>query len=207
MAGPPFLGIEKVNGEICASRPPRVTLCYTPAHLAVPKQLPDLFHRAREPGHSFERYDMPEADVTLDRLEDQISWYDRRSKYNQQMFKLMKTATIVISISIPLFAAFAAYRSIDGKLVALITGAVGATIALLEALQQLNQYQQQWITYRSTAEGLKHEKFLFLALAGPYAAAEHPGKLLAERVESLVSQEHAKWASTQEQTGKTDPKK
>ena len=76
---------------------------------------------------------MPEPDVTLDRLEDQIDWYDRKSKYNQQMFKLMKTATIVISVSIPLFAAFAAYRSIEGKMVALITGSVGATIALLEA--------------------------------------------------------------------------
>ena len=149
---------------------------------------------------------MAEPDVTLDRLEDQIDWYDRKSKYNQQMFKLMKTATIVISVSIPLFAAFAAYRSIEGKIVALITGSVGATIALLEAFQQLNQYQQQWITYRSTAEGLKHEKFLFLASAGPYAAAEYPKKLLAERVESLVSQEHAKWASTQEQTGKSPTK-
>ena len=150
---------------------------------------------------------MPEADVTLERLEDQIRWYDRKSKYNQQMFKLMKIATIVISVSIPLFAAFAAYRSIDGKTVALITGAVGATIALLEAIQQLNQYQQQWTTYRSTAESLKHEKFLFLASAGPYSAAEYPRKLLAERVESLVSQEHAKWASTREQTGKnpTEP--
>jgi len=148
---------------------------------------------------------MPEPDVTLDRLEDQILWYDRKSKYNQQMFKLMKIATIVISVLIPLFAAFAAYRSIDGKTVALITGTVGATIALLEAIQQLNQYQQQWITYRSTAESLKHEKYLFLALAGPYSGAEYPKKLLAERVESLVSQEHAKWASTREQAGKKQP--
>lgn len=145
---------------------------------------------------------MPEADITLDRLEDQIGWYDRKSKYSQQMFKMLKTATITISVAIPLWAAFAAYRNIDGKLVALITGAVGSTIALLEAMQQLNQYQQQWITYRSTAEALKHEKFLYLALAGPYGSAEHPKTLLAERVESLVSQEHAKWAATQEQTGK-----
>src|SRR5262245_32548333 len=54
-----------------------------------------------------------------------------------------------------------------------------------------------WITYRSTAEALKREKHLFLATAGPYGA-ENPHSLLAERVESLVSQEHAKWASGQE---------
>jgi hypothetical protein len=149
---------------------------------------------------------MPDTDVTLDRLEDQIRWYDKKSKYSQRMFKSLKSATIIIAVAIPLWAAFAAYKNIDGRLVALITGAVGATIAVLEAFQQLNQYQQQWITYRSTAEGLKHEKFLYLALAGPYGSAQHPAALLAERVESLVSQEHAKWAATQEQAG-TPPKK
>jgi hypothetical protein len=44
----------------------------------------------------------------------------------------------------------------------------------------------------------QHEKYLFLASAGPYAAPENPRGLLTERVESLVSQEHAKWASAQE---------
>ena len=38
---------------------------------------PDLFHQASESGKLIERYEMPEADVTLDRLEDQIRWYDR----------------------------------------------------------------------------------------------------------------------------------
>ena len=39
-------------------------------------------------------------------------------------------------------------------------------------------------------------------IAGPYAG-DTPDTVLADRVESLVSQEHAKWASTQEQTAKT----
>ncbi|HJZ81206.1 MAG TPA: DUF4231 domain-containing protein [Pyrinomonadaceae bacterium] len=148
---------------------------------------------------------MSEPNVAMERLEDQISWYDRKSAYNQRMFKSMKTATIAISLSIPLWAAFASFKNIDGKLVALITGAVGAIIALLEAIQQLNQYHNNWITYRSTAEGLKHEKFLYLSNAGPYGAATNPTTLLAERVESLVSQEHAKWASVgQEQPGKAE---
>ena len=138
---------------------------------------------------------MPETDVAVERLEDQLNWYDKKSSQNQRMFKRLKTATIVISVSIPLSAAFVRQYPI-------VTGALGALIALLEALQQLNQYQQNWITYRSTAEALKHEKFLFLSTAGPYAAADNPKALLAERVESLVSQEHAKWASSQEQTAK-----
>ncbi len=136
---------------------------------------------------------MSESDVAMERLEDQINWYDKKSGYNQRMFKSLKAATLILSVSIPLAAAFTK---------AIITGALGAAIALLEGLQQLNQYQHNWITYRSTAEALKHEKYLFLSHAGPYASATNPTALLAERIESSVSQEHAKWASTQEQTAK-----
>ena len=69
----------------------------------------------------------------------------------------------------------------------------------MEGVQQLFQFQQNWVSYRSTCEALKHEKFLYLATAGPYATAERPQALLAERVEGLVSQEHAKWAAQQEE--------
>ena len=82
---------------------------------------------------------------------------------------------------------------------------------VLEGLQQLQQYQQNWTTYRSTCERLKHEKYLFLARAGSYRTAKRPDALLAERVEGLVSQEHAKWVSAREDTTKSvdgaqDPK-
>jgi hypothetical protein len=80
----------------------------------------------------------------------------------------------------------------------LLLGALGAAIAVIEGIQQLGQYQSNWISYRSTCEALKHEKYLYLAKAGPYANAAGAHALLAERVGSLVSQEHAKWASTQE---------
>ncbi|HXM49309.1 MAG TPA: DUF4231 domain-containing protein [Pyrinomonadaceae bacterium] len=143
---------------------------------------------------------MSEPDVVIDRLEDQIKWYGQESAHAKRMFKRLKTATLAISVSIPLSAAFATlYPLYTG----VITGAMGASIALLEGLQQLNQYHQNWITYRSTTEALKHEKFLFLSTAGPYAATSNPKSLLAERIESLVSQEHAKWTSSQEQTPKT----
>ena len=135
-----------------------------------------------------------QSDVTLERLEDQINWYDGRSLRSQRWFKTLKGATIVAAAIIPLCAGLQAPP--------ILTGSLGALIALLEGLQQLNQYQQNWITYRSTCEALKHEKYVYLAGAGPYAAAVNPRALLAERIESLISQEHAKWVSTAEPTAK-----
>ena len=77
-------------------------------------------------------------------------------------------------------------------------------ITILEGILQLNQYQQIWTMYRATSEALTHEKYLFLAIAGPYAAAGvNPPVLLAERIETIMSQENTKWVSVQDQSGKS----
>jgi hypothetical protein len=81
---------------------------------------------------------------------------------------------------------------------ALVTAALGAAVVVLEAVQHLYQWQTNWVLYRSTAEALKHEKYLFLSCAGPYASSDRL-QVLAERIEGLVSQEHAKWTQGREQ--------
>lgn len=137
-------------------------------------------------------------EITLERLEDQISWYDKRSASNQRWYKVLKVIEIVAAAIIPFATGF--------SLTPWLTASLGVLIVVIEGLQHLYQYQQNWITYRSTCESLKHEKFLFLAEAGPYGEPDRRESLLAERVESLVSQEHAKWVSTQQQSGRNEPK-
>lgn len=136
-------------------------------------------------------------DPILNRLEDQISWYDRKSSSVQHTFKRIKIIEILAAALIPFLTAFKFEHN------SLVIGGLGVLITILEGILHLNQYQQNWTMYRSTCEALKHEKFVFLALAGPYANSPNPRALLAERVESTVSQEHAQWASVQQQSGKT----
>jgi hypothetical protein len=128
------------------------------------------------------------------RLQDQIGWYDAKSQLNQRWFKALKVCQIVVAAAIPVAAAASAPLA--------LIGGGGALIVVLEGLQQLEQYQQNWTTYRATCERLKHEEFLFLARAGPYATAPQPDATLAERVESLVSQEHAAWVSHREEAAR-----
>lgn len=129
------------------------------------------------------------------RLEDQIAWYEAKSQKNQRRFKELKVCQIVVAAVIPVLAA------VPGAPVWLL-GGLGAFIVVLEGLQQLQQYQQNWTSYRSTCERLKNEKFLFVAQAGLYALAPDPEALLAERVEGVISKEHAAWISHQEQAAK-----
>ena len=128
------------------------------------------------------------------RLEQQTAWYDDKSDYNQRWFKGLKIVQIVTAAAIPVAAAASAPAA--------LLGGGGALIVVLEGLQQLQQYQQNWINYRSTCERLKHERFLFLSRAGPYAAPPDREALLAERVEGLVSQEHAAWVSHRKEATK-----
>jgi hypothetical protein len=124
-----------------------------------------------------------------DRLQEQVRWYDVKSAHHKRCFQRLKVAQIVVAAAIPAAAAVGASAAVGGIL--------GAVIVIGEGLQQLFQFQQNWLTYRATAEALKHEQHLFLAAAGPYAAAPRPEALLAERVEGLVSQEHASWTQVQ----------
>lgn len=138
---------------------------------------------------------MPPDDVTLERLEDQIRWYDRKSAENQRLFKVLKAVQLLTAAAIPVVATL--------DLPAAIAAGLGGMIVVIEGFVQLNQYQQNWISYRSTCEALKHEKYLFLAHAGPYAGATDGGvPLLADRIEGLISQEHAKWVSAREESGR-----
>jgi len=132
-----------------------------------------------------------EGDATYARLEDQISWYDSKSRLNQQRFKWLKAAQLIAAGAIPVVAVIGDSEA--------VMAALGGLVVIIEGFQQLNQYQQNWTTYRSTCEALKHEKYLYLASAGPYGAAVDARALLAERIEGLISQEHAKWISAREE--------
>lgn len=96
------------------------------------------------------------------RLEDQMQWYDNKSQRSQRWYKWLKLAQVALAVLIPVMSLLPADIA---KWTMALSGTV---IALLEAIQQMNQYSTLWVTYRATAERLKHEKYLFLSVAGPY---------------------------------------
>jgi hypothetical protein len=133
---------------------------------------------------------MPAEQITLERLDDQIVWYSRKSQGAQRRYKWMKGMTIVSAALIPVLTTSKLPYATEAA------AGLGVLIAILEGIQQMNHYQANWASYRATAEALQREKFLYLGQAPPYLGAANPQAMLAERVEALVSQENALWAST-----------
>lgn len=133
------------------------------------------------------------------RLEDQIRWYDGKSGSNQWWFKRLKVLEIAAAAAVPVTAGF---------LPSWVPAMLGAAIVIVEGVQAINQYQHNWESYRSTCEALRHEKFLFMGRADPYDLPDDEArKLLAQRVESLVSREHAKWVANRQRSSKQEAKK
>ena len=77
----------------------------------------------------------------------------------ERAFIRLKVVELIIAAAVPVVAA--------ARGPALLTAALAAVIIVLEAMQQLFQWQTNWVLYPSTTEALKHETFLFLSYAGP----------------------------------------
>ncbi|MGH1447530.1 MAG: DUF4231 domain-containing protein [Cognatishimia sp.] len=139
-----------------------------------------------------------EIDSGYERLEAQISWYDEKSGAAQKAYKLTKYFTIGASALIPVIAVSAFPYS------EFTVAILGALIAIFEGANHVNQWQHHWITYRSTCEALRHEKYAFIEAVEPYDISDEieRRKHLVGRVESLISTEHSKWIAVQDEAGK-----
>jgi hypothetical protein len=122
--------------------------------------------------------------VAWDRLEDQLRWYDRKSVAAHQAYKRVKLGQIIVGAAVIVVAAL--------QVSAAVTATLATFVVLAEGAQQLWQWQTNWVLYRMTAEALKHERYLYISSAGPYSEGDRH-RVLAERLEGLISQHHAKW--------------
>ena len=139
---------------------------------------------------------MNEEEYILERVDDQIKWYNAKSQAAQARFKFVRGFEIVAAASIPVIAGFSPAM----VPVALIVGVIGALIAITAAITSLNRYQENWIAYRGACESLRQEKFLFLTRAEPYRG-EQAFSLFVQRIESLLSRENGAWAQHTQASG------
>jgi len=127
----------------------------------------------------------------MDRVEEQIRWYDTKSRNNRRGYKFLKVLTIVSASLIPVIAG-----SVRITHSTLITSMLGVMVTIIEGIQQVNQFHSNWLGYRSITEALKREKYLYLGGTGSYGTPRSLA-LFAERVESIIAQENTRWLSTQ----------
>ena len=126
---------------------------------------------------------------TLQRLDRQSRRYESASRKVQRYYLLTKILQLVIGASVPVLVLIPNADPV-------VPAVLAATVVILEGLQQLFQWQTTMVLYRGTAASLRKEKYLFLAHTTPYHDTNRD-RVLAERVESLLSEATTQWAEVQ----------
>ena len=134
---------------------------------------------------------MDEAKYIKDRLDSQLDWYDKKSGWNQSWHKKLRILEVLAASSIPFLTGYITDTTPDMKVV---VGGLGVLIAVSSGVIALFKFQEHWLQYRTTAESLKHHKFLYLTKTAPYTD-ENSFNLLVESVEGLISKENSNGVS------------
>jgi len=84
---------------------------------------------------------MTPDDYIQSRLDDQISWYSRRSQLNQRWFKGLRIVEIVLASTIPFLVG---QITTDTPWLRIIVGGMGVCIAVVSGLVSLYKFHENW---------------------------------------------------------------
>lgn len=129
-------------------------------------------------------------DYIRDRVDDQIDWYDKKSKKAQNWYKGIQIVEIISAAAIPIIVPYVS----TGNWASLVTAILGALIAVLESFCRLYKFHENWIQYRTTAELLKYHKYLYQTNSAPYNNQEETTEnLFVRNIEAIISSENNTW--------------
>jgi len=126
-----------------------------------------------------------------ERYEDQINWYDKKSIWNQKLYRYFQWSVIILAAITPVLVA------IHCELTRWLAVFIAALVAIGTSILKTFKYQENWINYRTTCETLRKEIHFYRAGSGDYRDSEDREALFVERVESLISRENTMWLTTQ----------
>jgi hypothetical protein len=121
-------------------------------------------------------------------LVGRFRWYSRQATLTRLAYLGLGLAQLTAALLIAVSVAFSAPRW--------LAPALGAGIAFLEGARTLFRVQDSYLAYRTAAEELRNEAWLFAQRSGAYRGSSSPEALLAERVVDISSRENTAWAST-----------
>jgi len=132
---------------------------------------------------------MDEKAYFAERLENEIAWYEKKSKNNKRYYYFLRVIELVSAALIPFLIN---YLSGDTYTLKSAVEILSIIVVVSTGMLSLFRFNELWTEYRTNAESLKHEKYLYLSASRPYDKGEK-FKLLVERVERLISIENSRW--------------
>lgn len=124
---------------------------------------------------------------------EQLAWMEAKAGKAQWFYYRLRVITIVGAVLVPALVALNSLHGWPGNAAQIATWIVSLVVAVSAAVEGFFQFGQRWRNYRSTAERLKTEGWLFLQAAGLYAAVDGSRadsyRTFASRVEELIQKD------------------
>jgi hypothetical protein len=137
------------------------------------------------------------------RYKPQLQYYENHASNNRVRFYISQIIIIVVSALIPIINTIPSdIENIDT--IKMASSLFGFIIIIATGFVQLTKSQENWISYRSTAELLKSEYHLFKMKSGDYSNEKMGNdnkkreQLFVNRIETIISEEGKKFLSAHE---------
>lgn len=140
--------------------------------------------------------DGPPKIYIVERVIDQIEWYDKKGSHNQTRYKRLSCASIILSALIPIFTLLT-----DGSfslLIKVIITALSSSITAISAIVSLHHFQELWVQYRSNCEILKSTLHRYFTKTGEFKECEENKafNLLVMSCEEYMIKEFQTWVAS-----------
>jgi hypothetical protein len=125
------------------------------------------------------------------RVDDQLDYLRKSSRRSKTTFMGISLFEIVLGTAITICTPFIG-KSLQGRL---LISVAGGAIALSSGVLALTRSQENWVRYRSLAEQLKSEKYIYATGTPPYdGPPEKSFHEFVNTVEALMLEERGSWA-------------
>jgi AAA+ ATPase superfamily predicted ATPase len=127
--------------------------------------------------------------------------YNLTASISKWFFYFLTTAQLIVAASLPAVALISPKQSSPIK-----DGLLGATLLVLQGLQQTFRFEKKWIQNRVAVRVLKSDEQLYCERAGPYRnmTDEEARITLVERTEKFANLQNEQWKDLMEATFQGD---
>ena len=121
-----------------------------------------------------------------DDLADLRTWYSQKAGLFKTHAELLALLTIVLGAVITFIQVFGA-----APWVPIVSGSIGAVVAIAASWQRIARYSETWISYRTASERMKRERRLYTHGAGSYRGLPEREAYLTfvEAIEGIIAEE------------------
>ena len=119
-------------------------------------------------------------------LADQRRWYSEKAGLYKTRSELLALLTIALGALITFLQVFG-----TAWWVPIVSGSIGAIVAIAAGWQRIARYSETWISYRTASERMKHERRLYTHGAGSYRGLPEREAYLTfvEAIEGVIAEE------------------